>query len=60
MSLREWLIIIGALLIIGVVVDGLRRMRRARRDALEMQRAMGGDGIGQSPVDSDYNPERRL
>lgn len=57
MSLREWLIIIGALLIIGVVVDGLRRMRRARRDALEMQRAMGGDGIGQSPVDADYNPE---
>ncbi|XOZ34313.1 cell division protein ZipA [Halomonadaceae bacterium KBTZ08] len=57
MSLREWLIIVGALLIIGIVVDGLRRMRRARRESLEMQRAMGGDGIGQSPVDEPYNPE---
>lgn len=57
MSLREWLIIIGALLIIGVVVDGLRRMRRARRDSLEIQRGMGGDGIGQTPIDDDYNPE---
>ena len=57
MSLREWLIIIGALLIIGVVVDGLRRMRRARRDSLEIQRGMGGDGIGQTPIDDDYNSE---
>lgn len=57
MSLREWLIIIGALLIIGVVVDGLRRMRRARRDSLEIQRGMGGDGIGQTPIDDGYNPE---
>lgn len=57
MSLREWLIIVGALLIIGIVVDGLRRMRRARRESLEMQRAMGGEGIGQSPVDDPYNPE---
>ncbi|WP_077531221.1 cell division protein ZipA [Vreelandella utahensis] len=57
MSLREWLIIIGALLIIGVVVDGLRRMRRARQDSLEIQRGMGGDGIGQTPIDDGYNPE---
>ncbi len=57
MSLREWLIIIGALLIIGVVVDGLRRMRRARRDSLEIQRGMGGDGIGQTPIDEGYNAE---
>lgn len=57
MSLREWLIIIGALLIIGVVVDGLRRMRRARRDSLEIQRGMGSDGIGQTPIDDGYNSE---
>ena len=57
MSLREWLIIIGAVLIIGVVVDGLRRMRRARRESLEIQRGMGGDGIGQTPIDDGYNSE---
>ena len=31
MSLREWLIAIGTLVIIGIVIDGVRRTRHARR-----------------------------
>ena len=57
MSLREWLIVIGALVILGVVIDGVRRMRRARLDAWEVSQGMGGGDLGQSPVDDDYNPE---
>ncbi len=57
MSLREWLIVIGALVILGVVIDGIRRMRRARLDSWEISQGMGGGDIGHSPVDDDYNPE---
>ncbi|TDT41596.1 cell division protein ZipA [Halospina denitrificans] len=57
MSLREWLIIIGALLILGVIVDGLRRMHRARQESLEIARGMGSGDIGQTPIDDDYNSE---
>lgn len=57
MSLREWLIIIGALLILGVIVDGLRRMHRARQESLEIARGMGSGDIGQTPIDDDYNAE---
>lgn len=57
MSLREWLIIIGALLILGVIVDGLRRMHRARQESLEIARGMGSGNIGQTPIDDDYNAE---
>lgn len=57
MSLREWLIAIGALIIIAIVVDGLRRMRRARKDAIAISSGMGADDIENSPLDEDYNPE---
>lgn len=57
MSLREWLIAIGALIIIAIVVDGLRRMRRARKDAITISRGMGADDIEGSPLDDDFNPE---
>ncbi|MCK7543161.1 cell division protein ZipA [Marinobacter bryozoorum] len=57
MSLREWLIAIGALIIIAIVVDGLRRMRRARKDAITISEGMGADDIEGSPLDDDYNPE---
>ena len=57
MSLREWLIIVGALIILGVVLDGFRRMYRARQDSLEIARGMGGEQIGQTPIDDDYNAE---
>ncbi|SFR43424.1 cell division protein ZipA [Marinobacter daqiaonensis] len=57
MSLREWLVAIGALIIIVIVVDGLRRMRRARKDAMAISSGMGADDIEKSPLDEDYNPE---
>ncbi|KEI72671.1 cell division protein ZipA [Endozoicomonas elysicola] len=36
MSLRDWLILIGILVIIGVLADGYRRMRLARKRASEL------------------------
>ncbi|AMO57516.1 cell division protein ZipA [Endozoicomonas montiporae] len=36
MSLREWLIVIGVIVIIGVIIDGYRRMRLARKRATEL------------------------
>lgn len=57
MSLREWLIAIGALIIIVIVLDGLRRMRRARKDAIAISDGMGADDIEGSPLDDDFNPE---
>ncbi|MCW7554155.1 cell division protein ZipA [Endozoicomonas gorgoniicola] len=36
MSLREWLIVIGVIVIIGVIIDGYRRMRLARKRASEL------------------------
>ncbi len=56
MSLREWLIIAGIVIIAAVVVDGLRRVRRARRDSREIAAGMGGNSYS-SPIDDDYNPE---
>lgn len=57
MSLREWLIIIGALVILGVLLDGVRRMLRARRDASEFSQGMGSSNIGDSPLEESFNPE---
>ena len=57
MSLREWLIIIGALVILGVLLDGVRRMLRARRDAREFSQGMGGSDLANNPLDEDFNPE---
>ena len=36
MGLREWLIIVGVLLVVFIVLDGIRRMRRDRRDRIRM------------------------
>ena len=36
MSLRDWLVIIGIVVIIGVLADGYRRMRLARKRASEL------------------------
>jgi len=57
MSLREWLIAIGTLIIIVIVVDGIRRMRRARKESLAISSGMGADDLKDSPLDDDYNPE---
>src|SRR6056297_3424467 len=59
MSLREWLIAIGILVILGIVVDGIRRMRRARKDAMTISSGMGADDLDESPLEEDreFNPE---
>ncbi|NMT64833.1 cell division protein ZipA [Marinobacter orientalis] len=57
MSLREWLIAIGTLVILGIVIDGLRRMRRARKESSAISSGMGADDLDDSPLDKDYNPE---
>ncbi|MCL7944820.1 cell division protein ZipA [Marinobacter sp. ATCH36] len=57
MSLREWLIAIGILVILGIVIDGLRRMRRARKESIAISSGMGADDLDESPLDKDYNPE---
>ena len=38
--MREWLIGIGIVLILAVILDGVRRMRQARRDAIKMSLSM--------------------
>lgn len=57
MSLREWLIAIGTLVIIGIVIDGLRRMRRARKESVAISSGMGANDLKDSPLDDDHNPE---
>ncbi len=57
MSLREWLIAIGTLVILAIVIDGLRRMRRARKDAMEISSGMGVDDLEESPLEKEFNPE---
>ncbi|MDC0663342.1 cell division protein ZipA [Marinobacter sp. SS21] len=57
MSLREWLITIGTLVIIGIVIDGLRRMRRAKKESMAISSGMGADDLQESPLDQHYNPE---
>ena len=55
-SLREWLVIIGMIIIVAVAIDGWRRVRRARLDSREIAAGMGGEVSG-TPLDEDYNPE---
>ena len=57
MSLREWLIAIGTLVILGIVIDGIRRMRRARKDAMAISSGMGADDLEEGPLEAEYNPE---
>lgn len=56
MNLRDWLIIIGIVIIIGILLDGYRRMRLAKKDALKMSLDMGGN-FDKTPLDDDFNPE---
>ncbi|PFG08426.1 cell division protein ZipA [Marinobacter sp. LV10MA510-1] len=55
--LREWLIAIGTLVIIGIVIDGIRRMRRARKESSAISSGMGADNLRDSPLDEHFNPE---
>ncbi len=56
MDLRDWLIVVGVIIILGILIDGYRRMRLARMDSLKMSRDMGGD-FANTPIDDDFNPE---
>ena len=56
MNLRDWLIIIGVVIIVGILIDGYRRMRLAKKDALKMSLDMGGN-FENTPLDDDFNPE---
>jgi cell division protein ZipA len=56
MNLREWLFIAGVVIILGILIDGIRRMRLAKQDSLKMSRDLGGH-IDASPLDDDFNPE---
>jgi cell division protein ZipA len=56
MNFRDWLIVVGVVIILGILVDGYRRMRLAKQDSLKMSRNMGGE-IQSTPLDDDYNPE---
>lgn len=56
MNLREWLAVLGGVVIAGIVIDGIRRMRRAKRDSMEISLGMGGE-IENSPLDEGFNPE---
>ncbi len=42
MGIREWMIVIGILLLLAVLLDGLRRMRRERHDELSVAEKMNG------------------
>lgn len=59
MELREWLMVAGAAIILLVVLDAVRRARRARRDAEEMARSMTGEVAAAplGPLDDAFNPE---
>ncbi len=57
MDLRDWLIVIGAVIIVGILLDGFRRMRIAKRDSLKMSRDMGGNIDEGDPLEEDFNPE---
>lgn len=56
MSFREWLAVVGVFIILGILLDGYRRMRLAKMDSLKMSRDMGGN-LETSPLDDDFNPE---
>jgi len=52
-SWRTVLILVGLLAIAAIIVDGFRRMKRARAEALRLDIQPGLDDLG----DDDYNPE---
>jgi cell division protein ZipA len=38
LGLREWMVLIGGLLILAVIVDGLRRMQKARKNSVKLSK----------------------
>jgi cell division protein ZipA len=56
MNLQEWLVVAGLVIIFGIVIDGYRRMRREKRDSMEVSMGMGG-GFENTPLDNATSPE---
>ena len=56
MNLQEWLIVVGVVIILGILIDGLRQMRLSKQDSLKMSRDLGGQ-IENTPIDDGFNPE---
>lgn len=52
-SWRTILILIGLIAIAAIMIDGFRRMKRARAEALKFDLQPGADDL----IDDDYNPE---
>lgn len=53
--MRDWLTVIIVLLIIGIVFDGIRRMRIYRRDSLRMSRKLPDtEDIPEAPSSSEF------
>ncbi len=50
-GIREWLIVIGAMLLLAVLIDGFRRMRSARSTILPMSKSTIGGGFEKSPIE---------
>jgi len=49
-AMREWLTVIIVLLIVGVLLDGWRRMRQSKRQSIKMSRSMSaGEGRESGP-----------
>ena len=38
LDLREWMVLIGGLLILAVIVDGLRRMQKSRKNTVKLSK----------------------
>lgn len=53
LSVRDWLIVIGALLIVGVLLDAYRRYRSERRNPIRMSRSIFGMGGGFARDDAE-------
>lgn len=56
MAVREWLTIIIILLIAGILLDGLRRMRQSRRNNIRMSLSMH-TGVQKDELESHYGSE---
>ena len=56
LGIREWMIVIGVMLLIAVLLDGIRRMRAERRDHIRVAFKMGGGIYDDSP---DVDPVSR-
>jgi len=56
LTLRDWMVIVGVLLIVAVLLDAYRRVRSERRNNVRMSPAIGKN----EPVADDYSQFREL